>query len=138
MREGPMNDRSELPTREASAELRAPKVLKAIERALLILVGALTVVAAGLELAAIVANRTVTLADILLMFLYAEVIGMVAVFYTSRTIVVIYPIFIAITAIARLIVLQGKDMDPINIVFEAVAIFVLALAVLILSRKRDV
>jgi protein PsiE len=113
-------------------------VLKAIERGLLLLVGALTVVAAGLELLVIFGNRTVTLADILLMFLYAEVIGMVAVFYTSRTIVVIYPIFIAITAIARLIVLQGKDMDPINIVFEAVAIFVLALAVLILSRKRDV
>ncbi len=133
-----MIDPTQLPSREASAELRAPRVLKAIERGLLLLVGALTVVAAGLELLVIFGNRTVTLADILLMFLYAEVIGMVAVFYTSRTIVVIYPIFIAITAIARLIVLQGKDMDPINIVFEAVAIFVLALAVLILSRKRDV
>lgn len=78
-----------------------------------------------------------TLADILLMFLYTEVIGMVAVFYTSRAIVVIYPIFIAITALARLIVLQGKDMDPLNIVFEAAAIFILAFAVLLLGRGRN-
>lgn len=112
-------------------------VLKVIERGMLILVAGLTVIAAGLELSAIVVNRVVTLADILLMFLYTEVIGMVAVFYTSRTLVVIYPIFIAITALARLIVLQGKDMDPLNIVFEAAAILVLAVAVLILGRRRE-
>jgi protein PsiE len=120
---------------DAPPSPRAPLVLKTIERGMLILVGGLTVIAAGLELLAIFQNRAVTLADILLMFLYTEVIGMVAVFYTSRQIVVIYPIFIAITAIARLIVLQGKDMDPINIVFEAAAIFILALAVLILGRR---
>jgi protein PsiE len=90
-----------------------------------------------MELQTIYLNRTITLADILLMFLYTEVIGMVAVFYTSRSIVVIYPIFIAITALARLIVLQGKDMDPLNIVFEAAAILVLAIAVMILGRRRE-
>ena len=130
-----MTESADLPEREAKAELRAPRMLRAVERALLILVALMTVVAVGLELVAIVESRTVTLADILLMFLYTEVIGMVAVFYTSRTIVVIYPIFIAITALARLIVLQGKDMDPLNIVFEAVAILVLALAILILGRR---
>ena len=130
-----MTETAELPEREASAELRAPRILRGVERGLLILVALMTVVAVGLELLAIIESRTVTLADILLMFLYTEVIGMVAVFYTSRTIVVIYPIFIAITALARLIVLQGKDMDPLNIVFEAVAILVLALAILILGRR---
>jgi protein PsiE len=125
------------PQTDAAAPPLAPAVLKAVERAMLILVGGLTVIAASLELWAIFEQRAVTLADILLMFLYAEVIGMVAVFYTSRSIVVIYPIFIAITAIARLIVLQGKDMDPINIVFEAAAILILALAVLILGRRRE-
>jgi protein PsiE len=132
-----MKDAAELPSRESVAETGAPRILKVIERGMLILVGGLTVLAAGLELAAIVENRAVSLADILLMFLYTEVIGMVAVFYTSRTIVVIYPIFIAITALARLIVLQGKDMDPLNIVFEAAAILVLAVAVLILGRRRS-
>ncbi len=132
-----MKDAADLPSRESRADARAPRVLKVIERSMLILVGGLTVIAAGLELVAIVENRAVTLADILLMFLYTEVIGMVAVFYTSSTLVVIYPIFIAITALARLIVLQGKDMDPLNIVFEAAAIFILAVAVLILGRKRE-
>lgn len=123
--------------READSE-RVPTILRATERGLLIIVGLLTVVAVAMELWTISLSREVTLADILLMFLYTEVIGMVAVFYTSRKIVVIYPIFIAITALARLIVLQGKDMDPLNIVFEAAAILVLAIAVLILGRKRDV
>lgn len=115
----------------------ALRVLKLVERAMLLAVGCLTVIAAALEGVAIVQNRAVTLADILLMFLYTEVIGMVAVFYVSTTLVVIYPIFIAITALARLIVLQGKDMDPLNIVFEAAAILILAVAVLILARRRD-
>ncbi len=131
-----MDDSTDLAGHEVAADETALQILKFIERGMLILVGGLTVIAAGLELWAIWENRAVTLADILLMFLYTEVIGMVAVFYTSRTIVVIYPIFIAITALARLIVLQGKDMDPLNIVFEAASILILALAVLLLGRKR--
>lgn len=126
------------PERESEdGALRVPTILRATERGLLVIVGLLTVAAVAMELHTIYLNRTITLADILLMFLYTEVIGMVAVFYTSRSIVVIYPIFIAITALARLIVLQGKDMDPLNIVFEAAAILVLAIAVLILGRRNE-
>jgi protein PsiE len=126
------------PEREGDeGPLRVPTILRATERVLLVIVGLLTVAAVAMELQTIYLNRTITLADILLMFLYTEVIGMVAVFYTSRSIVVIYPIFIAITALARLIVLQGKDMDPLNIVFEAAAILVLAIAVMILGRRRE-
>ena len=117
--------------------LRVPVILRATERALLIIVGLLTVVAVGMELHTIYLNLEVTLADILLMFLYTEVIGMVAVFYTSRSIVVIYPIFIAITALALQDDQPGKDLDPLNIVFEAAAILVLAIAVLILGRKHE-
>ena len=61
-----MKDAADLPSPESRAEARAPRVLKVIERSMLILVGGLTVIAAGLELAAIVENRAVTLADILL------------------------------------------------------------------------
>jgi protein PsiE len=105
-----------------------------IERALLIVVALMTLGAAGLEIWAIFQNRTIDLADILLMFLYTEVIGMVAVFYTGRGSPFVYPIFIAITALARLIVLQGKDMAPENILFEAAAILLLALAAVIVVR----
>jgi protein PsiE len=101
---------------------------------LLIVVALMTLGAAGLEIWAIFQNRTIDLADILLMFLYTEVIGMVAVFYTGRGSPFVYPIFIAITALARLIVLQGKDMAPENILFEAAAILLLALAAVIVVR----
>jgi protein PsiE len=71
------------------------------------------------------------------MFLYTEVMGMIAVFYTGKGSFFIYPIFIAITAIARLIVLQGKDMAPEKILFEAGAILLLAIAAFVLSNNRQ-
>lgn len=110
--------------------------LQAIERLVLALVALMTLAAVVGEVAVIVAARTVTLGDILLMFLYAEVIAMTAVFYSGRGLPLVYPIFVAITALARLIVLQGKDMDPLNIVIEAAAILLLAVAVAILLKFR--
>jgi protein PsiE len=105
-----------------------------VQRALLILVGLMTLTAAGIEIADLIAARSVDLGDILLMFLYAEVIAMVAVFYSGRGLPMVYPIFVAITALARLIVLQGKDMDPQKIVLEASAILLLAIAAVVLLR----
>ena len=108
-----------------------------VERGLLIVITLMTLAAVGVEIARVFAERTVTLADILQLFLYSEVIGMVAVFYTGRGSPFAYPIFIAITALARLIVLQGKDMAPQNIVFEASAIVLLALSATIIVRVRN-
>jgi len=107
---------------------RASRGFTLVERGLLILIAAMTLAAAGLELYTVIANQSVSLADILLMFLYLEVIGMIAVFYEGDGSPFVYPIFIAITALARLIVLQGKDMAPENLMFEAGAILVLAAA----------
>lgn len=107
------------------------------ERILLILVAAMTLAAAGAEIVKVWQTQSIDLADILLMFLYTEVIGMIAVFYTGRGSPFIYPIFIAITALARLIVLQGKDMAPQNILFEAAAILLLALSVLVIARAGE-
>lgn len=83
-----------------------------IERLLLIVVVLMTLGGTGFEIHKVYVARTIDLADILLMFLYLEVIGMVAVFYSDRRSVFVSPIFIAITALARLIILQGKDMAP--------------------------
>jgi protein PsiE len=71
-------------------------------------------------------------ADILLMFLYLEVIGMVSVYYARRNSVFVYPIFIAITAVGRLVVLQGKEMEPVNILIEAAAILLLSISALVI------
>jgi protein PsiE len=108
--------------------------LRLIQRAILVLVALLTLAATAFEAWIIYTSRTVNLADILLMFLYAEVIAMVAVFYTGRGQPFVFPIFIAITALARLIVIQGKDMDPVNILYEAGAILLLAVAAVVLMR----
>ncbi|MCR8913371.1 phosphate-starvation-inducible E [Marinobacter panjinensis] len=105
-----------------------------IQKLLLIVTGLMTLGAAGLEILGIYENGVVDLADILMMFLYTEVVAMVVVSYTGRGSPFIYPIFIAITAIARLIVLQGKDMAPQNILFEAGAIVLLAIAAIAIMR----
>ncbi len=106
-----------------------------VERVLLIVIALLTLGAVGVELYRVYLDQTINLSDLLLMFLYTEVIGMIAVFYTGTGSPFVYPIFIAITALARLIVLQGKTMAPQNTLFEAAAIVLLALSVVILARS---
>ncbi|WP_066649153.1 MULTISPECIES: phosphate-starvation-inducible protein PsiE [Sphingomonas] len=109
-----------------------------LEHGLLIIIALLTIGAVAREIASVTATMTVTLADILQMFLYTEVISMIGVFYTGRGSAspFVYPIFIAITALSRLIVLQGKEMKPENIVFEASAILLLSVAIMIILRSR--
>ncbi len=107
-------------------------LIAGIEKTILVLIVLLTVGAVLIELHAVWENRTIRIADILLLFLYTEVISMVGIFYRSQTIPVVYPIFIAITALARLVVLQSKDMAPETILFEASAILILGLAAIAL------
>ena len=115
----------------------AGRVFLFVEHVLLIVATGMTLFAAGSEVLGVYERRTIVLADILLMFLYTEVIGMIAVFYTGKGSFYVFPIFIAITALARLIVLQGKDMAPENVVFEASAILLLAFAALIIGRVNS-
>ena len=104
------------------------------QRLLLITVAGLSLFAAGLEVREVVRSETVDLATILLLFLYAEVIAMTGVFYAGRGKTFVFPIFIAVTALARLLVMQGKEEDPIGLLFGAGAILLLAVAAVILLR----
>ena len=122
------------PTRDGPIDEVASTAFRLVEHLLLIVITLMTLGAAAFEVWRVYGVQRIDLADILLMFLYTEVIGMIAVFYTGRGSPFVYPIFIAITALARLIVLQGKAMAPQNIVFEASAILLLALSVVILLR----
>lgn len=112
--------------------INVPSIISGIEKVILVLIVILTVGAVCIELAVVWNNRTIEIADILLLFLYTEVISMVGIFYRSHAIPVLYPIFIAITALARLVVLQSKDMAPETILFEASAILILGLAAIAL------
>ncbi len=118
-------------------EERAARAFKVAERVLLVVITIMTLVATGAELWAVYERGRVFLADILLMFLYLEVLAMIAVFYTGRGASFVFPIFIAITALARLIVLQGKDMAPENVVFEAGAVLLLSCAAFVIGRAHS-
>ena len=122
------------PGLDAAQRALALRGFHGIERLLLVTIALMTLTAAGIEINRVIVARSVNLADILLMFLYTEVIGMIAVFYGGRESPFVYPIFIAITALARLIVLQGTAMAPENIVFEASAILLLAISAVIIAR----
>ena len=106
-----------------------------IEKGLLALIAILTLIATAQELVHIWEIGTVKLADLLLLFIYTEVLGMVGVFYASNRIPITLPLFIAMTAIARLIILQGKEMDASVLIYEASAIAIIALACLIIRFK---
>ena len=105
-------------------------MIELFEKSLLTIVALLTIIATFQELLAIFDARKVELADLLLLFLYTEVLGMVGAFYKSKKIPITLPLFIAMTALARLIILQGKEMEAITLLYEAGAILILALACL--------
>ena len=103
-----------------------------IEKGLLALIAILTLIATAQELVHIWEIGTVKLADLLLLFIYTEVLGMVAAFYKFRKIPITVPIFIAITALCRLIILQGKGINTIDLLYESGAILLLALSALVI------
>ncbi len=99
-------------------------------------IGALTVVAALLEVYGMWQNRSIALADLFLLFIYTEIVGMVGAYYISNRIPVTLPIIIAMTALCRLIILHSKDNEPWVLIAEAGAILVLAGAAYLMSMKE--
>ena len=104
--------------------------------ALVIILGA-TVIAFGIEIYQMIEVQKVTLADLLLLFLYLEVLAMVRVFWESQSIQITLPLFIAITALARFIILQGKSINPEVLLYEAGAIVLIAIAILVLRFRNS-
>ena len=111
------------------------KIAKNLQLVLMVIILISTVIAVGIEISKMFQNRSVTLADLLLMFLYLEVLAMVRVFWHQQSISITLPLLIAITALARFIILQGKEMDPAALVYEAVAIVLIAGAIVILRLR---
>ena len=106
------------------------------ERTILLIIAVATIGATIIELVRIIDVMTVNLSDLFLLFIYAEVLGMVGVFYKDNRIPVTLPIIIAITALTRMIILQSKGLDAINIIFEASGILLLSVAAYIMSLKE--
>ncbi len=113
------------------------KIAKNLQLVLMVIILISTVIAVGIEISKMFQNQSVTLADLLLMFLYLEVLAMVRVFWNQQSISITLPLLIAITALARFIILQGKEMDPTALVYEAVAILLIAGAIVVLRLRHS-
>ncbi len=107
-----------------------------LEKIVLSILIVCTVIAIGMEIQAMVINLKVTLADILLLFIYIEIIGMIKEYWVSKVIRMSYPLFIAMTALARLIIMGRKDVEPSAYVYESVAILILAIAIVVLRVRH--
>ena len=106
------------------------------EKALLLFIVAGTIWAAGFDIVDMFSTQgKMALADLFLLFIYAEILGMVGAFYKDHRIPVTLPLIIAMTALTRMIVLQTKGTDPLNIIWESTGILILAISAYIMSMK---
>ena len=96
-----------------------------------------TVIAFIIEMKTMYENQTITLADLLLMFIYIEVIGLVKSYWETRSVRITYPLVIAITALARFIILQDKESDPTNLIYISLAILIVAISTVIIKFRNS-
>ena len=96
-----------------------------------------TIIAFLLEVEEMYENRNIELADLLLMFIYIEVIGLVKSYWETRSVRITYPLVIAITALARFIILQDKESDPSNLIYISIAILIVAIATVVIRFRNS-
>ena len=96
-----------------------------------------TIIAFLLEIREMYENKNIELADLLLMFIYIEVIGLVKSYWETRSVRITYPLVIAITALARFIILQDKDSDPSNLIYISIAILIVAIATVVIRFRNS-
>jgi len=96
-----------------------------------------TIIAFFVELSVMYETQTVGLADLLLMFIYIEVLGLVRSYWETRSVRITYPLVIAITALARYIILQDKNSDPANLIYIALAILIVSLATVVIRFRNS-
>ena len=96
-----------------------------------------TIIAFFLEMIEMYENKDITLADLLLMFIYIEVIGLVRSYWETQSVRITYPLIIAITALARFIILQDKESDPANLIYISLAILIVAIATVIIRFRNS-
>ena len=107
-----------------------------LEKIVLSILLVCTLIVIGQEILMMIENQRVTLADILLLFIYVEVLGMIKEYWVAKVIRMSYPLFIAMTALARLIILQRKDIEPVTLIYESVAILIIAISIVVLRIRH--
>ena len=107
-----------------------------VEKAVLLLVGGLALLAIGQLVMGVVGNGQVKLEDVLLIFIFLEIMAMANVYFIRHSVPFTYPMFIAVTALSRLIVLQGKNIAMENLLFEGGAILLVSVAILVIRFSQ--
>ncbi len=106
--------------------------LELIENLGLLVIMIATIIAGYDEVINMIARREVNLGDLLLLFLYLEVLAMVGWYYQRGKLPVRFPLYIAIIALARYIILDIKEMDELRLLGVGVGILLLSIAVLVI------
>lgn len=107
------------------------RLVRIIEDAGLLVILLATLVAAGEEVITMISARSVHLADLLLLFIYLEVVAMVNAYWQSGQLPVRMPLYIGMVALARYLILDMKELDEWRMLAVAVAILLLGIAVLV-------
>ena len=111
--------------------------IRNIQLTAVLFVLASTIIAFLLEIKEMYENNNIELADLLLMFIYIEVIGLVKSYWETRSVRITYPLVIAITALARFIILQDKESDPSNLIYISIAILIVAIATVVIRFRNS-
>jgi len=108
------------------------QVLEVVEQLGLALVLLATIIAIGQEVWVILLKLRVDLADLLLLFIYLEVVAMVGIYFESHALPVRFPLYIAIVALARYIILDSKTMGWEKMLAIGATILIIAAAILVI------
>lgn len=108
------------------------KLLTFFEDIGLLIISIATLIAMGFEVSSMISVRLVTLADLLLLFIYLEVLAMVAIYLHSGKLPVRMPLYIAIVALARYLILDMKNLDTWRMLGIAGAALIIAIAILVI------
>ena len=112
------------------------KNIEYLEKVLILLIIGCTLVAIGIEFISMLNKFSIDLADILLLFIYLEILAMCRNFIKYNEIRMSYPLLIAMTALARTIIMQKDLTDASTYVYEAVAILIIAIAIIVLRVRH--
>ncbi|MGB1668056.1 MAG: phosphate-starvation-inducible PsiE family protein [Pseudohongiellaceae bacterium] len=108
------------------------------EKLILLFIGIGAFLAALLQIVSTVQTHTFEIEQLFILFIYAEVIGMVGAYISSSRIPLTLPIIIAITALCRLIVMQSKETEALVLISESVSILLLSIAAYVMSLKGKI
>jgi len=107
------------------------RILGVVEQSVLIIIGLATVFAVFQAVDHIWQARTITVGDILLLFLYLEVMTMLNHYLSAGTLPVRYPLYIGIIALARFLVLDIKELDAMTMFALSGSILLISISILI-------